>query len=350
MLQSYYMKVLVINSGSSSVKYQVIETTTQTVEIEDNIQRVTDHAVAIKEILSKIKVDEIAAVGHRVVHGGEKFQHSVLVTDEVMREMAQISYLAPLHNPANLLGVQECRKLMPNIPNVLVFDTAFHATMDESAFLYGLPYEDYTKYHIRKYGFHGTSHQYVANQAAKQLNKPLRELKLITCHIGNGASICAIQNGKCIDTSMGMTPLAGLVMGTRSGDIDPAILPLLCEKHQFTLPEAIDYLNKQSGLKGLTGISSDMRDIEAVMDSDPRAKVGVEVFLRRIVQYIGGYIAQMKGCDAIVWTGGIGLHRKWVAERVMEHFTYLPNCQKLVIPTNEELAIALECEKLLKQK
>lgn len=343
------MKVLVINSGSSSVKYQVIETTTQKVEIEENIQRVTDHGAAIQEVFSKVKVDEIAAVGHRVVNGGEKFTHSVLVTDDVIKEMDAIANLAPLHNPANMLGVKECRKLMPNVPNVLVFDTAFHTTMDESAFLYGLPYEDYTKYRIRKYGAHGTSHQYVAEQAAKQLGKPLKDLKLITCHIGNGASVAAIQNGKCIDTSMGMTPLAGLVMGTRSGDLDPAILPVLCEKHGFTLPECIDYLNKQSGLKGLTGISSDMRDIEAVMETDARAKVGVDVFLRRIVQYVGGYIAQMKGCDAIVWTGGIGLHRKWVSERVMEHFTYLPNCQKLVIPTNEELAIALECEKLLQK-
>ena len=344
------MKVLVLNSGSSSVKYQVIETTTQAVEKEGNIQRVTDHAAAIKEILDSVDTATIKAVGHRVVNGGEKFKDAVMVDDKVMAEMAKLEHFAPLHNPAAMLGVKECRKLMPNIPNILVFDTAFHATMPAEAYLYGLPYEDYTKHQIRKFGAHGTSHQYVAEQAAKQLGKPLKDLKLITCHIGNGASVCAIEHGQCIDTSMGMTPLAGLVMGTRSGDIDPAILPVLCEKHNFTLDEAITYLNKNSGLLGLSGLSSDMRDIEAVMDTNPRVKLATDVFIHRLVQYVGGYVAQMKGCDAIVWTGGIGVHRKWVAERTMEHFTFLPNCQKLVIPTNEELAIALACEKLLKKK
>ena len=339
------MKVLVLNCGSSSVKFQVIETTTQDVLKEGNIQRVTDHAAAIKEVLDQIDVTTIKAVGHRVVNGGEKFIHSVVVDDTVLTEMTKIEHLAPLHNPAAMLGVKECRRLMPDVPNVLVFDTAFHATMAPAAYLYGLPYEDYEKYQIRKYGAHGTSHQYVAEQAAKQLKKPLKDLKLITCHIGNGASICAIDHGQCVDTSMGMTPLAGLVMGTRSGDIDPAILPILCEKHNFTLDQAIDYLNRQSGLLGLTGKSSDMRDIEAVMETDERTKIATEVFLHRIVHYIGGYVALMGGCDAIVWTGGIGIHRKWVAERAMTHFGYLPNCQKLVIPTNEELMIALECEK-----
>lgn len=350
MLQYDIMKILVINSGSSSLKYQVIDPDTRAVIMEGNIQRVTNHADAIKEVLSKVDVKTIAAVGHRVVHGGELFKQSVIVTDQVLADLEKISYLAPLHNPANILGVKECMKLMPGIPNVLVFDTAFHSTMDASAFLYGLPYADYENYKIRKYGAHGTSHKYVAHEAAKILQRPLKDLKLITCHIGNGASICAIQNGQCVDTSMGMTPLAGLVMGTRSGDIDPAILPLLCEKHHFTINQAIDYLNKQSGLQGLTGVSSDMRDIEAVMDTNPRAQVGVAVFLRRIVQYIGGYIAQMGGCDAIVWTGGIGIHRKWVSERVMTHFGYLSNCQKLMIPTNEELEIALECAALIQEQ
>ncbi len=344
------MKVLVLNSGSSSVKYQVIETTTRAVEKEGNIQRVTDHAAAIKEVLQSIDTTSIQAVGHRVVNGGEKFQTATLVDDTVMAAMAQIEHLAPLHNPAAMLGVKECRQLMPKIPNILVFDTAFHATMPASAYLYGLPYEDYTKYQIRKYGAHGTSHQYVAEQAAKQLGKPLSDLKLITCHIGNGASICAIKHGQCVDTSMGMTPLAGLVMGTRSGDIDPSILPILCQEHHFTIDEAITYLNKKCGLLGLSGLSSDMRDIEAAMDTNPRVKLATEVFLHRLVQYIGGYVAQMQGCDAIVWTGGIGVHRKWVADRTMAHFTFLPNCQKLVIPTNEELQIALACEKLLTKK
>lgn len=344
------MKVLVLNSGSSSVKYQVIETTTQAVETEGNLQRVTDHAAAIKEVLQNVDIATIQAVGHRVVNGGEKFQAATLVDDAVMAEMAKIEHLAPLHNPAAMLGVKECRALMPNIPNILVFDTAFHSTMPASAYLYGLPYEDYEKYQIRKYGAHGTSHQYVAEQASKQLGKPLKDLKLITCHIGNGASVCAIKHGQCVDTSMGMTPLAGLVMGTRSGDLDPAILPILCREHHFTIDEAITYLNKNCGLLGLSGLSSDMRDIEAAMDTNPRVKLATEVFLHRLVHYIGGYVAQMQGCDAIVWTGGIGVHRKWVAKRAMAHFTFLPNCQKLVIPTNEELAIALACEKLLNKK
>ena len=327
------------------MKYQLIQTQTKTVLVQDDVQRVTDHAATIRQILASIDTQDIVAVGHRVVHGGEKFTHSVMVDDEVLAEMARIEHLAPLHNPAAMLGVKACRTLMPEVPNILVFDTAFHSTMAPAAYLYGLPYQDYQQYAIRKYGFHGTSHQYVANQAAALLGKPLRDLKLITCHIGNGASICAIQNGQCIDTSMGMTPLAGLVMGTRAGDLDPSVLPILCAKHGFTLDEAVNYLNKECGLKGLTGVSSDMRDLEPLMQTDERVKIGTDVFLHRIVQYIGGYVAQMHGCDAIVWTGGIGVHRKWVSERVMAHFDFLPNCQKLVIPTNEELAIALECEK-----
>lgn len=342
------MKILVLNCGSSSVKYQVVETTTQEKIIDDDIQRVTDHATAIHEILQKVDLSEIKAVGHRVVHGGEKFKHSVLVDDDVLAEMSRIEFLAPLHNPAAMAGVKACREQMPELPNILVFDTAFHSTMEPGAFLYGVPYEDYEKYGVRKYGFHGTSHQYVANQAAQQLGRPLKDLKIITCHIGNGASVCAIQNGQCIDTSMGMTPLAGLVMGTRSGDIDPAALSVICKEHHFTIDEAITYLNKQSGLKGLTGISSDMRDLQPIMESNERVKVALDVFIHRLVQYVGGYVAQMNGCDAVVWTGGIGIHRQFVSERVMAHFTYLPNCQKLLIPTNEELMIALECEKILK--
>lgn len=343
------MKILVLNCGSSSVKYQVIETATKQKIVDDDIQRVTDHAAAIQAILNKIDLTEIKAVGHRVVHGGEKFQHSVLVDDQVLAEMDKIEFLAPLHNPAAMAGVRACRQQMPQLPNILVFDTAFHSTMKPEAYLYGLPYEDYTQYGIRKYGFHGTSHQYVANEAAKQLGRPLKELKLITCHIGNGASICAVQNGQCIDTSMGMTPLAGLVMGTRSGDLDPAALSVICREHHFTIDQAITYLNQKCGLKGLSGISSDMRDLEPIMETNVRVKTALDVFIHRLVHYIGAYVAQMKGCDAIVWTGGIGVHRKFVSERVMSYFDYLPNCQKLVIPTNEELMIALECEKLLQK-
>ena len=343
------MKILVLNCGSSSVKYQVIETTTKEKIVDDDIQRVTDHATAIQEILQKVDLTEIKAVGHRVVHGGEKFQHTVLVDDEVLAEMDRIEFLAPLHNPASMAGVRACRQQMPELPNFLVFDTAFHSTMEPGAYLYGVPYEDYEKYGIRKYGFHGTSHHYVAMQAAEQLGRPLQDLKIITCHIGNGASICAVQNGKCIDTSMGMTPLAGLVMGTRSGDIDPAALSVLCQQHNFTIDEAITYLNKSSGLKGLSGLSSDMRDLEPAIATNERVKIAIDVFIHRLIQYIGGYVAQMKGCDAIVWTGGIGVHRKFVSERVMAHFEFLPNCQKMIIPTNEELMIALECEKLLQK-
>ncbi|MBR4418554.1 MAG: acetate kinase [Clostridia bacterium] len=344
------MKILVLNCGSSSVKYQVIETTTKEKFVDDDIQRVTDHAAAIQEILSKVDLSEIKAVGHRVVHGGENFQHSVVVDDAVLAEMDRIEFLAPLHNPAAMAGVRACREQMPDLPNILVFDTAFHSTMEPGAYLYGVPYEDYEKYGIRKYGFHGTSHQYVAMQAAEQLGRPLSELKLVTCHIGNGASVCAVQNGKCIDTSMGMTPLAGLVMGTRAGDIDAAALSIICKEHNFTIDEAITYLNKSCGLKGLSGISSDMRDLEPAMETNERVKIALDVFIHRLVQYVGAYVAQMKGCDAVVWTGGIGVHRKFVSERVMEYFDFLPNCKKLIIPTNEELMIALECEKLLQKK
>ena len=365
------MQTLIINSGSSSLKYRIIDTKNKLTVVKGAVERIgtpgafiehgasgevqfdcANHGEAIKEMLTYlekdgIKLSDIAAVGHRVVHGGEDFDHSVIATDVVIRELEKISHLAPLHNPANILGVKECMKILPDTPNVLVFDTAFHSTMKESAYLYALPIEDYKTYGIRKYGFHGTSHKYVANEAAKILNKPIEKLKLITCHIGNGASICAVDAGQSTDTSMGMTPLAGLVMGTRSGDIDPSAAAALAEAHNFTFPQTIDYLNKQCGLKGLSGLSSDMRDIEAAFATDPRAKTAVAVFVRRMVQYIGGYIAQMKGCDAIIWTGGIGIHRPWIADMVMEHFKFLPKIKRLMIPTNEELEIAFECEKLL---
>jgi acetate kinase len=344
----------VINSGSSSLKYQVIDTENKRIVIKGNIERIASggHGKAITEMLRQIEagginLSAISAVGHRVVHGGEKFTDTVTATEEVIAELKKISNLAPLHNPANILGVTECMKRLPHVPNVLVFDTAFHSAMRESAYLYGLPYDDYKIHGIRKYGFHGTSHKFVSAEAAKILRKPISKLKLVSCHIGNGASIAAIDGGVSVDTSMGMTPLAGLVMGTRSGDIDPSVVATLCKVHNFTVDETIDYLNRQSGLLGLFGHSSDMRDIEAEFASNPRAKTAVSVFVHAIVQYVGGYIAQMGGCDAIIWTGGIGIHRTWIADMVMARFRFLPKVKRLMIPTNEELEIALECKKHL---
>ncbi len=344
------MKILIINCGSSSLKYQKVDTETKEVEAEGNIERVTSHSDAVAEVMSKVDTSNISAVGHRVVHGGEKMVNSVIVDDKVLAEMERISHLAPLHNPAHIIGVKECMKCMPNIKNILVFDTAFHSTMKEEAFLYGIPYEDYENHGIRKYGFHGVSHKYVAGEAAKMLGKPLEELKLISCHLGNGASICAIEGGKSIDTSMGMTPLAGLIMGTRSGDIDPAIIPALCKAHNFSVDEAITYLNKECGLKGVSGVGSDMRDIKAALETNKRAKLANTMFNRRITSYIGSYVAQLKGCDAIIWTGGIGIHNAEMVKQVMSHFEFLPDCKSLVIKTNEELEIALECEKVLSSK
>jgi acetate kinase len=369
------MKFLILNSGSSTLKYRVIDTVTKATAVKGAVERIggkgtfieqgasgevaadcKTHSDAIRtmvEWLAKdnIALTDIAAVGHRVVHGGEKFTDSVIATDKILDELEGITFLAPLHNPANILGVRECMKTLPGVPNVLVFDTAFHSTMKEDAFLYGLPYEDYKKFGIRKYGFHGTSHKFVAREAAKILNKPLSKLKLVTCHIGNGASICAVKYGESADTSMGMTPLAGLVMGSRSGDIDPAIVATLCKEKNFTADETINYLNKQCGLKGLFGKGEgDMRDIEQEFAVSDRAKIAVGVFVHSLVKYIGAYIAEMGGADAVVWTGGIGIHRPWIADMVMAHFAFLPKLKRLVIPTNEELEIAFECEKILGKK
>jgi acetate kinase len=369
------MEILVVNSGSSTLKYKIIDTKNKVTVAKGAVERIggngsfiehgdggkvqfdcPTHAGAIEKMLEYIrrdgiKLDDISAVGHRVVHGGEKFTDSIIADKKILTELEQISYLAPLHNPANILGVREFMKILPEIPNVLVFDTAFHSTMKEDAFLYGLPYEDYEKYGIRKYGFHGTSHKFVAREAAKILGKPLEKLKLVTCHVGNGASICAVDGGVSTDTSMGMTPLAGLVMGSRSGDIDPAVVATLCKEHNFTVDDCIAYLNRQCGLKGLYGKGEgDMRDIEAEFGSNPRAKIAVGVFVRSLVKYIGAYIAEMGGADAVVWTGGIGIHRPWIADMVMHHFEFLPKMKRLVIPTNEELEIAFECERIIALK
>jgi acetate kinase len=368
------MQILVINNGSSTLKYRIIDTDKKITLIKGAVERIggkgtfieqggsgevtveckthKDAITKMAEWLKKdgIKLTDISAIGHRVVHGGEKFTKSTLATDKVIAELEKISYLAPLHNPANIMGVCECMRLFPDVPNVLVFDTAFHSTMKPNAFLYGLPYSDYEEYGIRKYGFHGTSHKFVAQEAAKILNKPLKKLKLVTCHIGNGASICAVKYGESVDTSMGMTPLAGLVMGSRSGDIDPSIVATLGKVHNLTVDETINYLNKKCGLKGLFGKGEgDMRDIEAEFESNPRAKIAVGVFVHSLIKYIGAYIAEMGGADAVVWTGGIGIHRPWIADMVMAHFEFLPDLKRLVIPTNEELEIALECERVLKK-
>lgn len=361
------MKVLVVNSGSSTLKFRIIDTKNEVTEIKGAIEKIGEkgafyefgksgetkfacenHGMAIRkmfELLGDIKID---CIGHRVVHGGEKWTKPVVATEKVLLELDKISYLAPLHNPANILGVRECMKIMPAIRNVLVFDTAFHSTMPRSAFLYGLAYEDYQNYGIRKYGFHGTSHGYVSREAAKVLNKPIEQLKIVTCHIGSGASICAVDGGKSVDTSMGFTPLAGVVMGTRCGDLDVSVVPVLCKKHKFSVDECLDYLNKKCGLLGLFGKSNDMRDIEREFGKNERAEIAVSVFVNSLVKYIGAFIAEMGGCDAIVWTGGVGVNRPWIVDMAMTHFDYLPNVKRLVIPTNEELEIAMECNQILK--
>lgn len=272
-----------------------------------------NHDEAVKLLLSQLitssvikSYDEIDAVGHRVVHGGEYFSESIKITDEVIEKIEEVSELAPLHNPPNLTGINAFKESLPNVPMVAVFDTAFHQTMPEKSYIYSLPYEYYDKFGIRKYGFHGTSHKYVSERAAELLNRPLEQLKLITCHLGNGASITAVENGKSIDTSMGFTPLAGVTMGTRSGDIDPAIIPYIKEKTGMSASEVVNVLNKKSGLLALSGISNDLRDIQAAAATNKRAELALEIFAARIHQYIGSYAARMAGVDAIVFTAGVG--------------------------------------------
>lgn len=389
------MKVLVINCGSSSLKYQVLDMTNESLLAKGLVERIgmegsvithektgmdkyklvtpmEDHKDAIAQVLMAIQdadhgvvasMDEIGAVGHRVVHAGEKYADSVLITEEVIKALEECIELAPLHNPPNLLGIEACQQLMPTTPMVAVFDTAFHQTMPAESYLYALPYEYYTKYGVRRYGFHGTSHKYVSQRAADMLNVNLNDLKIITCHLGNGASVSAIKGGKCIDTSMGFTPLEGLVMGTRSGDIDPAIVNFIAKKEGLTPAEVDNVMNKKSGVLGISGVSSDFRDIEAALeDGNERAALALKVFAHKVRFYIGAYIAEMNGVDAIVFTAGVGENDMYMREVICQELGNLgikldvvknkvrgketiistddAKVKLLLIPTNEELMIA----------
>lgn len=392
-------KVIAINAGSSSLKFQLFEMpqeivltkglveriglsdsvfsmSTPTDVIDRKVTHIPNHAVAVQMLLSKLvsngivaSLDEIDGIGHRVVHGGEAFDDSVLIDEEILAQIDELSELAPLHNPANLIGICAFQKVLPNVPSIAVFDTAFHQTMPEKSFLYSLPYEYYTTYGIRKYGFHGTSHKYVTERAAQLLGRPIEQLRLISCHLGNGASIAAIEGGKSIDTSMGFTPLAGVAMGTRSGNIDPALMPFIMEKTGQTADEVLDTLNKKSGMLGISGFSSDLRDItQAADEGNERAETALEVFASRIHKYIGSYAARMSGVDAIIFTAGIGENDIASRERVLrglefmgvywdstlnnvrgqEAFISYPHSpvKVMVIPTNEEVMIARDVSRL----
>lgn len=391
------MNVLVINCGSSSLKYQLIDSETEAVLAKGLCERIgidgrlvyqktgldkeiteaamPTHKQAIQMVLDAIvnpktgalkSLAEVDAVGHRVVHGGEKFASSVILTEEVLAQIEECNDLAPLHNPANLIGIRACQELMPNVPMVGVFDTAFHQTMPAKAYMYGLPYEYYDKYKVRRYGFHGTSHSFVSKRAAELVGKPYDAVKTIVCHLGNGASICAVENGESVDTSMGLTPLEGLVMGTRSGDIDPAILEFIAKKEDLDIAGLMTMLNKKSGVFGLSNnLSSDFRDLTSAAESGNEiAATTVDVFCYRVAKYVGSYVAAMNGVDVIAFTAGIGENASLVREKVMEYLGYLgvaidkeandshgeevkistpdSKVDVFVIPTNEELAIARE--------
>ena len=397
------MNVLVINCGSSSLKFQLINSDTEAVLAKGLCERIgidgrltyqpaggekekTDlamptHEEAIQYVINALtnektgvvkSLDEIGAVGHRVVHGGEKFASSAIITEEMKKAVEECNELAPLHNPANLIGIAACEKLMPGTPMVGVFDTAFHQTMPQKAYMYGLPYEYYEKYKVRRYGFHGTSHSFVSKRAAEILGVPYDQTKTIVCHLGNGSSVTAVLNGKSIDTSMGLTPLEGLVMGTRSGDIDPAILEFIAKKENLDIDGLMDVVNKKSGVYGLSGnLSSDFRDLWDAADAgNEKAKVALEVFAYRVAKYVGAYVAAMNGVDNIVFTAGIGENDHGVRELVLGYLGYLgieideeanntrgqeimiskpgSKVNVMVIPTNEELAIARETVALLK--
>lgn len=397
------MNVLVVNCGSSSLKYQLINSETENVLAKGLCERIgidgrlvyqkdggekeiTDvamptHKQAIQFVLDALvnpstgaiaSLSEIDAVGHRVVHGGERFASSAVVTEDVLKEIEMCSDLAPLHNPANMIGIRACQEIMPNIPMVVVFDTSFHQTMPEVAYTYGLPYEYYEKYKVRRYGFHGTSHSYVSKQVAKVLNRDINDMKIIVCHLGNGASVCAVKNGKSVDTSMGLTPLEGLIMGTRSGDVDPAVIEFVAEKEKLSLSEVMNVLNKKSGVAGMSGVSSDFRDLQAAAEAgNKKAILAIDAFIYRVVKYIGAYTAAMNGVDAIAFTAGAGENNDWMREKILENFGYLgitidksvndglrgedkvittadSKVAALCIATNEELAICQETVALIK--
>ncbi|MDE7273647.1 MAG: acetate kinase [Lachnospiraceae bacterium] len=397
------MNILVINCGSSSLKYQLIDSGTEAVLAKGLCERIgiegsvlthtpagrdkvkietpmPNHTVAVKLVIDALtdashgvvkSLDEINAVGHRVVHGGEKFASSVIINDEVMKAIEECNDLAPLHNPANLIGINSCKEIMPNVPMVAVFDTAFHQTMPEKAYLYGLPYEYYEKYKVRRYGFHGTSHDYVSARAAEILGKTRDALKIIVCHLGNGGSVSAVDHGKCVDTSMGLTPLEGIIMGTRSGSIDPAICDFICQKENLTPAEMNNVLNKKSGVLGMSQVSSDFRDIEAAAnDGSQLARVTLDAFYYSVAKYIGAYAAAMNGVDAIAFTAGVGENNITGRVEIAKYLGYLgteidteknnvrgedrvistdgSKVALLCVPTNEELAIARQTVALVK--
>lgn len=398
------MNILVINCGSSSLKYQLIDSDSEKVLAKGLCERIgidgsaithqpaggekittkadmPNHTAAVKYVIEKLvdpqvgvvkSLDEIGAVGHRIVHGGEKFASSVVIDDEVIKAVEECNDLAPLHNPANLIGINSCREIMPGVPMVAVFDTAFHQTMPKEAYLYGLPYEYYEKYKVRRYGFHGTSHDFVSSRAAEILGKKREDLKIIVCHLGNGASVSAVKNGKCVDTSMGLTPLEGLIMGTRSGDLDPAIISFIADKEGLSADEVIDICNKKSGVLGLSGgLSSDFRDLgTAAEEGNEKAETALNTWSYRVAKYVGAYTAAMNGVDVIVFTAGVGENNCSARAQVCGYLGYLgvtidqeannkrgeeviismPDSRTtvMVVPTNEELAIARETLRLVK--
>ena len=397
------MKTLVINCGSSSLKYQLIDMSTEECMVQGLVERIgiegsvltqkvegkdkyvinteiKNHKDAIKLVLEALidpvhgvikSMDEISAVGHRVVHGGEKYSDSVLINDEVLQSIKDCIVLAPLHNPPNVIGIEACKELMPNTPMVAVFDTAFHQTMPKHSYICPLPYDLYQKYGIRKYGFHGTSHKYVSNKVAKVMGKDIKDLKIVTCHLGNGCSLAAVKNGKSVDTSMGFTPLAGVMMGTRSGSIDPSVISFLIEQHGYTIEQVDELLNKKSGVLGISGVSSDFRDVLAAGEAgNERAKLALEIFYYKVRTQIAAYAGAMGGIDVIVFTAGIGENSAITRKEILiglEFFGFTLNEEKnelrgeiqeisnegsrvkvYVVPTNEELMIARDTAKLVK--
>lgn len=397
------MKILVLNCGSSSVKYKLIDTDTDVTMAEGGVEKIgledgflkfkkpdgskeikqlglIDHKAAVMAILENLtdpnvgcikSFEEIDAVGHRVVHGGEKFASSVLITDEVIQQVKDCYDLAPLHNPANITGIEAITALLPDVPQVGVFDTAFHQTMPARSFMYAIPYEYYKNDGVRRYGFHGTSHRYVSQRAAEILGEPIEKLKMVTCHIGNGGSITAVDGGKSIDTSMGLTPTEGLMMGTRTGDIDPGAITYLMTKHGMSAADVQTLINKKSGVAGISGISNDMREIEAAVNAgDPRAKLALDMYELRILKYVGAYAAEMGGLDVIVFTGGVGENQTGVRENVCEPLKFMgveidkdlnavtrgtetiistpsSRVKVLIVPTDEELTIARDTQDIV---